>query len=59
MEISALFTVADFRGIDIAALVIASDDLTSLQWYPGFKTEAFKQARETACRVIIESCHKI
>ena len=59
MEISALFTVADFRGIDIAALVIASDDLSSLQWHPGFKTEAFKQARETACRVIIESCQKM
>jgi uridine phosphorylase len=59
MEISALFTVADFRGIDIAALVIASDDLTALRWRPGFKTEAFKQARETACRVIIESCHKM
>jgi uridine phosphorylase len=59
MEISALFTVAEFRGIDIAALVIASDQLTSLQWYPGFKTEAFKKARETACGVIIESCRKM
>jgi uridine phosphorylase len=59
MEISALFTVAEFRGIDIAALVIASDDLTSLRWRPGFNTEAFKQARETACRVIIESCHNM
>ena len=59
MEISALFTVADYRGIDIAALAIASDDLTSLRWRPGFKTEAFKQARESACRVIIELCQQM
>ena len=57
MEISALFTVAEFRGIQIAALVIVGDELTSSRWRPGFKTDAFKQARETACRVIIESCH--
>ena len=59
MEISALFTVAEFRGIDLAALVIASDQLTSLKWYPGFRTEAFKKARETACKVITESCPKM
>ena len=59
MEISALFTVAEFRGIEIAALVIVGDELTSARWRPGFKTAAFKQARETACEVIIESCHQM
>lgn len=59
MEISALFTVAEFREIEIAALVIVGDELTSSRWRPGFKTDAFRRARETACRVIIESCHKI
>jgi uridine phosphorylase len=59
MEISALFTVAEFRGIDIAALVIVGDELASSQWRPGFKTKKFKQGRETACRVIGEICHKM
>lgn len=59
MEISALFTVAEFRGVEIAALVIVGDELTTSRWHPGFKTDAFKQARETACRIIIESCHKM
>ncbi len=59
MEISALYTVAEFRGIEIAALVIVGDELTSARWRPGFKTDAFKQAREIACGVIIESCQKL
>jgi purine-nucleoside phosphorylase len=59
MEISALCTVAEFRGIEIAALVIVGDELTSARWHPGFKSDAFKQARGIACGVIIESCHKM
>ncbi len=59
MEISALCTVAEFRGIEIAALVIVGDELTSARWRPGFKSDAFKQAREMACGVIIESCQKL
>ncbi len=59
MEISALCTVAAFRGIEIAALAIVGDELTSARWRPGFKSDAFKQAREIACRVIIESCQKL
>ncbi len=59
MEISALYSVAEFRGIEIAALVIVGDELTSARWRPGFKTDAFKQARERACGVILESCQKL
>ena len=59
MEISALFTVAEFRGIEIAALVVVGDELASFRWRPGFKKDAFKQARKTACRVIIETCHQM
>ena len=56
MELSALCTVAEFRGIEIAALVIVGDELTAARWHPGFKSDAFKAAREIACGVIIESC---
>ena len=59
MEISALCTVAEFRGIEFAALVIVGDELTSARWRPGFKSDAFKQAREIACGVITESCQKV
>jgi uridine phosphorylase len=59
MEISALFTVAEFRGIDIAALVVVGDELASSKWRPGYETKNFKQGRETACGVIRELCHNM
>lgn len=57
MEISALFSVAEFRSIEIAALVTVGDELTSPRWRPGFGSQKFKHGRETACRVISEICH--
>jgi uridine phosphorylase len=59
MEISALFTVAKFRGVDLAAMAVVSDELASFKWCPGFKMDAFKHGRETACTVIKELCRKI
>jgi uridine phosphorylase len=59
MEISALFTVAQFRGVDLAAMAIVSDELASFKWRPGFKTDAFKHGRQAACTVVKELCHKI
>ena len=59
MEISALYTVAEFREIEIAALVIVGDELTSARWRPGFKSDAFKEAREIACGAIIEACQNL
>jgi uridine phosphorylase len=59
MEISALFTVAQFRGVDLAAMAVVSDELASFKWRPGFKTDAFKQGRQAACTVVKELCHKI
>jgi purine-nucleoside phosphorylase len=59
MEISALFTVAQFRGVDLAAMAVVSDELASFKWRPGFKTDAFKHGRQAACTVLKELCHKI
>lgn len=59
MEISALFTVAKFRGVDLAAMAVVSDELGSFKWRPGFKMAAFKHGRETACMVIKDLCRKI
>lgn len=52
MECSALFTVGACRAVDVAALLVVSDDLSSLSWKPGFKDPRFAHGRETAGRVI-------
>lgn len=47
MELSALFTVAAYRGVRLIALLVVSDELFDLKWVPGFSTNHF---RERACR---------
>jgi len=59
MEISALFTVANFRKVDLGALIVVSDELASFKWRPGFKTDIFKQGRKTACTVVRDLCRNI
>ena len=59
MEISALFTVAKFRKVDMGAMVVVSDELASFKWRPGFKMNEFKQGRQAACTVIRDICRKI
>ncbi|MFZ0724348.1 MAG: nucleoside phosphorylase [Desulfobacterales bacterium] len=57
METSALFSAARFRGVDLGGLLVVSDELSSLHWRPGFKTEAFTTGRSRACEVIKRLCH--
>ena len=59
MEMSALFTVADFRSVDICAMAVVSDELTSFKWRPGFKRDEFKRGRRAACKIINDLCRKI
>ena len=59
MEISALFTVAKFRKVDLAAIVVVSDELASFKWRPGFKTDIFKHGRKAACTVVRDLCRKM
>ncbi|MDY6953660.1 MAG: nucleoside phosphorylase [Thermodesulfobacteriota bacterium] len=59
MEVSALFAVAAFRQIDMGALLLVSDDLSSLRWKPGISSTAFKEARNKAIGVIPSLCGKI
>lgn len=53
MEVSALFTVARFRGAEIAAILVVSDELATLTWKPGFKNERFAQARQSVYETIL------
>jgi len=59
MELSALFAVARFRQVEIGALLVVSDELGSLSWKPGFKTQKFKQSREIAAEVLRSTCQKL
>lgn len=52
MELSALFSAARFYDISMAAVLIVSDELFSLQWRPGFKSELFRQSRSTVCGLL-------
>lgn len=52
MECSALFTVGAFRAVDVAALLVVSDDLSTLSWKPGFKDPRFAHGREAAGCII-------
>jgi uridine phosphorylase len=54
MEFSALLSVAQFRGVDLAGILVVSDELSSLNWRPGFKHDRFVQSRKTACRLVAE-----
>ena len=54
MEISALYTVAQFRQVDLAGILVVSDELSSTNWRPGFKDDRFVKGRKTACRLVTE-----
>ena len=52
METSALFTVGAFRGIETAAILIVSDDLSGLTWRHGFRDPRFAKARKEVARFL-------
>jgi len=54
MEMSALYAVARFRGVDLAGILVVSDELSSSSWRPGFKHARFVQSRKTVCRLVTE-----
>jgi purine-nucleoside phosphorylase len=56
MELSALYSVAQFRRVALAGILVVSDELSSLDWRPGFKDKRFVKGRRTAYRVVAELC---
>jgi uridine phosphorylase len=56
MELSALFTVGNFRKIDVGAILVVSDSLSDLSWRQGFKDKRFKTQRGAVCEVIHQLC---
>lgn len=51
MELSALFTVARFRRVSLAGVLVVSDDLSSYSWRPGFKDHRFI----SSCRAVAKT----
>jgi uridine phosphorylase len=56
METSALFSIACYRGVEIGAVLVVSDELSTLKWVPGFKTDAFAAGRSRSYEVIRHLC---
>ena len=52
METSALYTVGAFRGIEVAALLVVSDDLSQLKWRHGFQEAKFLESRRKTARFL-------
>lgn len=53
MEFSALCTVAWFRNIEFAAVLVISDELWGKTWKPGFSSEAFLNAKAKALDIVL------
>ncbi|MBU0986581.1 MAG: nucleoside phosphorylase [Proteobacteria bacterium] len=59
MELSALFTVARYRGIEAAAILVVSDDVSTFTWRPGFKASGFIESRKAVAEVIGALCSSL
>lgn len=56
MEFSALFTVAAFRQVELAAVMVVSDLLSGNRWQSGFTSLPFKTAMHAVGRTLLEYC---
>ncbi len=54
MEISALLTVSSFRSVQLAALLVVSDELFELKWNPGFSNSRLKNSSRAAAELLLE-----
>lgn len=54
MEASALFAVSRFRHVDLAVVLVVSDDLSDLRWVHGFRDPRFAASR----KAVVESALK-
>lgn len=57
MEFAALATVAAFRNVELAAVLMVSDELWRDQWTPGFTSKAFRQKNRLITESLLQNCH--
>jgi uridine phosphorylase len=56
MELSALYTIGKYRGVDIGAVLVVSDELSTFRWKPGFGEVFFKKQCKAVQRTISKLC---
>ncbi len=54
MEASALFAVAEYRGLEIGAILAISDSLAELEWQPQFHHQKTTRGLEALYRVALD-----
>lgn len=59
MEVSAFFTVGNFRRVETTAVLVVSDEISRYEWQRGFGNKRFKKHRKTALEVIHRLCRNI
>lgn len=55
MEMSALFTVACFRKVELGGLLVISDELYDLKWKSGFESKEFLSGLSKGCEIILNA----
>ncbi|MDI6688560.1 MAG: nucleoside phosphorylase [Desulfobacterales bacterium] len=56
MELSALFTVGNFREVEVGAVLVVSDEISRCKQVPGFSRQCFKKSRGDVCEAISSMC---
>lgn len=56
MEYGALVAAAAFRGVELTAVLLVSDELWSGTWNPGFRTPAFKKKSRAILHFLADFC---
>jgi hypothetical protein len=53
MEMSALMTLAIYRNVKLAGLLVISDELFDLKWHSGFNNPKLKQISRLAGELLL------
>ena len=54
MELSALITLAVYRSVAMAGLLVVSDELSDLKWRPGFSNPLLKKNTHLAGNILLD-----
>lgn len=55
MELSAIFSVGKFRKVEVGAVLIVSDEISTGKHVAGFSKQCFKKSRAAVCEAISET----
>ena len=52
-------SVASFRKVSIASLMIVSDELFDYKWNPGFSNKDFRKKLKTGCKIVLKAVENL